>query len=66
LWHARGRRETFTGFRHVALKERDHVKDTGVDARIILKWILKAYDGRGWSGLIWLMIGIIGRVFRTQ
>jgi hypothetical protein len=62
LWHALGRRDTLTGFLYGALKERDHVKDKGVDARIILKWILKTYDGSGWSGLIWLTLGIIGGV----
>jgi hypothetical protein len=45
---------------------KNHVKDIGVDARIILQWISKFYDGKGWSGLIWLMIGIIGGVFRMQ
>ena len=34
-----GGEETLTGFRYGALKERDLVKDIGVDARIILKWI---------------------------
>jgi hypothetical protein len=47
-----GRRDALTGFLCGALKERDLVKDTGVDATIILKLILKAYDGSGWSGLI--------------
>jgi hypothetical protein len=65
MWNAWGRRETLTGFRNGVLKERDHVQDTGIDVRIILKWILNVCDGRGWSGLIWLMIGIIGWVFRT-
>jgi hypothetical protein len=64
--HARERRKALTGFQYGVLKERDHMKDTGVDAKIILKWILKAYDGRGWSGLIWLRIGTIGGVFRTR
>jgi hypothetical protein len=27
---------------------------------IILKWILKKYDGSGWSGFIWLRVGTSG------
>jgi hypothetical protein len=27
---------------------------------IMLKWILKKYDGRVWIGLIWLRIGTNG------
>jgi hypothetical protein len=34
---------------------RDHLKDPGVDERIILKWIFKKRDGT-WAGLIWLRI----------
>jgi hypothetical protein len=28
------------------LKETEHLEDTGVDERIILKWILKKYGGK--------------------
>jgi hypothetical protein len=35
--------------------------DPGVDVRIIVKWVLKKWDGGGaQSGLIWLRIGTGG------
>jgi uncharacterized membrane protein YjdF len=32
----------------------------GVDGRIILEWILRKYDGKVWTGFIWLRIGNSG------
>jgi hypothetical protein len=32
------------------LKEEHHLKDRGIDGRIILKWILKRWDG----GMDWI------------
>jgi hypothetical protein len=33
------------------------VEDLVVDGRIILKWMLKKWDGEAWTGLLWLRIG---------
>jgi hypothetical protein len=48
--------EVHTEFWWGNLKERDHMGDSGVDGRIILRWIFGKQDG-GWTGLIWLRIG---------
>jgi len=37
------------------LRESDHLKDSGVDGKTILRRIFKKWDGE-WPGLIWLRI----------
>jgi hypothetical protein len=43
-----GRRELYTGFWWVNLRERDQLETPDLDGRIILKWIFRKWDvGRG-------------------
>jgi hypothetical protein len=55
-----GRVETYTGFWWGNLKERDHLRDPGVDERRILRWIFRRWDVGPWTGSSWLRVGIIG------
>jgi hypothetical protein len=41
-------------------RERDYLKDPGVDGRIPLQWIFEKWDGGAWIGLIWLRVGTGG------
>jgi len=40
--------------------ERDHLKDPGVDGRIILSWIFRKWDVGACTGSIWHRIGTGG------
>jgi hypothetical protein len=54
MLHVWWRGEVCTGFWLGSLRERDHWGDTDVDGRIILRWILRKWEGdvgTGWSGL---------------
>jgi hypothetical protein len=55
------RGEVHTEFWLGDLRE-DYFEDSGVEGRIILKWIFKKWDERAWTGLIWLRIGTGGRL----
>ena len=39
---------------------RDHMGDLGVDGRIIMIQMFKAWDGEIWTGLYWIRIGTGG------
>jgi hypothetical protein len=39
-----------------------HLEDLDIDRRRILKWVIKEEDGRAWTGLNWLKIGVSGRL----
>jgi hypothetical protein len=50
-----------TGFWWGNLRERDHLKDPGMDGRMILKWIFEKWDGGGMDWIDLLRIGTGGR-----
>ena len=56
----RGKGEAYRGFYLRNLRERDHLEDSGVDGRIILRWIFRKWDVGAWTGLSWLRIGTGG------
>jgi hypothetical protein len=39
------------------MREREHLKEPGVDGRIILRWIFTKWEVGAWTGLSWLKIG---------
>jgi hypothetical protein len=41
-------------------KKGAHLENLGEEERMILKWFLKQQNGRAWTGLIWLRIGVSG------
>jgi hypothetical protein len=55
-----GRGEAYAGFWWGKLRGRDHLGEPGVDGRIILKLIFRKWDGKTWTGLIWLRMGTGG------
>jgi hypothetical protein len=46
----------YTGFWWGSLREGDHLKDRGIDRRIILRWIFRKWDMEVWIGSIWFRI----------
>jgi hypothetical protein len=54
------RGDAYRGFCWGNLKARDHLKDTGIDGKIILKFIFRKWDVGAWSGSSWLRIGTGG------
>jgi len=47
----------YTGFWWGNLTKKDDLEETGVDRRIILRWICRKWDVGVWTGSIWLRIG---------
>jgi len=58
MYHVWGRVEMCTGFWWGNLRERDYLENSGVDGRIILRWIFRKWDVRAWTGSIWFRIWI--------
>jgi len=50
----------YTGVWWGNLRERDHLEETGVDGRIILRCIFRKWDVGAWTRSIWLRIGTSG------
>jgi len=48
------------------LREVNHLKDPGIDGRIILRCIFRNGIHRAWIGLIWLRIGTGGGHLRMR
>jgi len=57
MWRVWGRGVGCTGFWWGNLRERDHWGDPDADGRIILRWILRKWEGTVGTGWSWLRIG---------
>jgi len=66
MWHVWETVELPTAFWWGDPSERDHLGDVGVDGRIILSWIFKAWDCGTWTRLIWLRIGTGSGLLRMR
>ena len=56
----KGRGEAYIGFLWGNLRKRNNLGDTGIDGRIILRWVFRKGVVGLWTGSIWLRIWIGG------
>jgi hypothetical protein len=49
-----------TRFWWTNMRKKSHLKDLGVDGKIIFNWILNKSDERAWTWWMWLRIGTSG------
>ena len=42
------------------MREIDHLKNPGLDGKIILRWIFRKWDVTAWTGSMWLSLGTGG------
>jgi hypothetical protein len=60
MWHISETGQVCVGFCWGDLRERAHLGDLDICRSIILKQIVKKWDGEAWARLIWLRIGTSG------
>jgi hypothetical protein len=47
-------------------ERKNHLEDTGVDGRIMLRWVFRKWNMRAWTGSMWLRIGAGGGHLRQR
>jgi len=52
MWHVWRRRELHARFLVGKREGKNHLRDLGLDVRIILQWTLKKFDRRAWTGFV--------------
>jgi len=60
VFSTNGGEEMHTGFWWRKVREREHLEDSDLDERVLIKWVLMKAVGKTGNGLIWLRIRKIG------
>jgi hypothetical protein len=60
MWHVWGTGEVHTVILWAYVKGIDHMEDSAVEGRIILKLVFKMWDEEACTGLTWLRIRVSG------